>query len=268
MAAPTSFVRTRPKVTARWLTEGDGGLVGYSLDLLKDAFVTRLALGLQTHFPVTAPDDAIAAMGRDRRVRRGRSETLAAYAQRLIRWLDDRKTAGNPFALMQKVSEYTGPGPKFRTFDPRGNCFTREVDGSTSYLLRQGNWDWDGRPLDSLGRTRWSRFWLVIYPNGLWTEGAGWGDADAPAWGDNNVTWGSTATPEDVETVRFIVSDWMPDGMRCVNIILAFDNASFDPTHPLHGTGLPDGLWEHWSKNVGGVQVPARLETARYWDGV
>jgi hypothetical protein len=264
MAGAARFRLTRRSLAPRWLTEGEGELVGYALDLMKDAFVERLRLGLLARLPfndrnrtTTAPPDALVAMGRDRRVARGLEETDASYAARLLTWLDDRKTAGNPFALMERVAEYTGPLCAFRTVDARGNWFTREADGSRSFTLDAGNWDWDGVPVT----TQWSRFWLIIYPNGLWTEGGDWGDVGAE-WGTAGRSWGSTATPDEVASVRAIVADWKPAGTRCVNIILALDPSSFDPSAP-----EPDGLWARWSKTVDGVQVPARLSTARYWDG-
>ncbi len=264
MADSPRFRTTRALVSPRWLTTGDGELVGYSLDLIKDAFVERARLGLLAKFPETAPTDAAIALGRDRRLVKGISETQAQYAARLVRWLDDRKRVGNPYALLQKLAEYLGPSPMLRTVDNRGNWYTREADGTESAVLNEANWDWDGH------EERWSRFWVIIYPNGLWTESAyDWGDAAGPDWGeDPNTSWGSTATAEHVQSVRFIVSDWKPAGTRCVNIIIAFDPASFDPTAAVDDPGMPNGLWEHWSRNVNGVQVPARLDTARYWDGV
>lgn len=267
----TTFRTSRQKLTTSWLSNGEGGLVGYTLDLLKDTFARRLELGLLVRFPQQGPDgspapeDALAALGRDRRVIRGINETGEHYATRLIPWLDDRKTAGNPFSLMKKLSEYCGSACAFRTVDVRGNWYSREADGTISVLLKTANWDWDGAT-DAL--TRWSRFWVIIYPNGVWSEGQAWGDAGTQDWGDPGHTWGSTATPDEVVSTRSIVADWKPAGTRCVNIILAFDNASFDPANLVNTPGMPNGLWGHWSKNVAGVQVPARLATARYWDGV
>ncbi len=263
MVAPSRFRTTRKKVTVRWLTEGEGELVGYALDIVKDAFEERLFRGLLARFPYNAPDgttappDALAAMGRDRRVVRGINESDADFAARLIKWLDDRKTAGNPWTLMRRLSEYLGAGPAFRTVDASGNWFSRDADGVESVLLNQDNWDWDG---DTTGR--WSRFWVIIYPNGLWTTTVDdWGDVDLD-WAEADHVWGCTATPEQVQTVRSLVNDWKPGGTVCVNIIIAPVTSSFDPTAP-----EPDGLWARWSKTVDGVRVPSRLNTARYWSG-
>lgn len=266
MTSAKNFRTIRKFLGPRWLTvEGESGLLGYALDLLKDTYLRRLELGHLARFPqqdptgTPGPPDALAALGRDRRVVRGINESAATYAERLVRWLDDRKKCGGAFALMKKLSEYTGPLPSFRTVDARGNWFSRDANGSTSYVLNTGNWNWDG-PIGP----RWSRFWVIIYPNGLWLPYPfDWGDAGGQNWGGSEYTWGSTATAEQVNTLRSIVADWKPAGTRCVNIILAFDPASFSPLAP-----EPDGLWGHWSKNVAGVQVPSRLATARYLDGV
>lgn len=265
MTAPARFRLVRRFLGPKWLTSEEGELVGYALDIVKDGFVRRVELGLLARFPHQdanerpAPPDALAAQGRDRRVMKGLNETGESYAARLLLWLDDRKTAGNAFSLLKKLAEYTGPGPSFRTVDARGNWYSRAADGTLSYSLNTGNWNWSG-PIGD----RWSRFWVIVYPNGLWEELPNdWGDAAGPNWTEGAGTLGSTATSEHVQSIRAIVADWKPAGTRCVNIILALDPASFNPASP-----EPDGLWERWSKNVAGVQVPARLSTARYWDGV
>ncbi len=196
---------------------------------------------------------------------RGINESAESYAARLVLWLDDRKTAGNPFALMRKLSEYTGAGCVFRTVDARGNWYTRAVDGTQTLLLAQGNWNWDDRPTDSIGRTRWSRFWVIVYPPAsLWGESRLWGQG---AWGDTTASIGTSALVDQVSTMRAIVADWKPAGTRCVNIIEAFDPASFDPTAAVDAAGMPGGFWEHWSRFFGNTRIPARLDTARFWDG-
>jgi hypothetical protein len=272
MTAPT-FRETRKFLGPSWLTDGDGQLVGWSLDVVKDAFIERLRLGLLARFPQngpngqTAPDDALAAIGRDRRIVRGINEASVTYAARLLRWLDDWKTAGNPFAVMKQLSAYVGKAATFRTVDARGNwySYSGSAFAPSQVVLNAANWDWDG---DIYALAHWSRFWVIIYPNGIWLPGPYNFNPAAPLFGDGRYTFGTTATPEQVATVKAIVSDWKPAGTRCVNIIIAFDNTSFNPLTARDGAGLPDGNWGHWSKTVNRVRVPARLSTARYWDGV
>jgi hypothetical protein len=269
--ADQNFRRIRSFIAPRWLTEGLGGLVGYALDTIRDAYVERVRLGLLARFPQNgpngevAPADALQALGRDRRVIRGLNETDQAYALRLLAWLDDRKTAGNPYALMQKIAEYLGTSSGFviKTVDVAGNWYVRAADGTRTAYLKQANWHWDDES------AQWSRFWVVLHPNGFWAETPfNWGDTSGPGWGkDDGHTIGSTATYDEVQTIRAIVADWKPAGTKCINIVVALDPDSFDPTAPVDSTGMPDGLWWRWSKVVADVQVPARLDTARYWDG-
>lgn len=253
-----TFRTIRKSLAPRWLTEGAGELVGYALDVIKDAFIERTRLGLLSRFPqqdaVGTPgaNDALIAMGRDRRVVRGIDETDTVYASRLKDWLTDRRRTGNPFALMKQLAAYTSTtaGLSFATVDVRGNWYLRDSAGVESSILNTGVWDWDG---DS---SRWSRFWVIIYPSALWAIEGTWGSG---SWGDTTGTWGSTATPEHATTLRSIVADWKPGGTNG-NIILALDPASFDTSAP-----EPDGLWGKWYKYSGGTAVASRLSTARYF---
>jgi len=267
MTAPLrNFRGFRRFAAPRWLTDGEGGLVGYALDIMRDALLERVRLGMLARFPqqdangTPGPTDALTAMGRDRRMVRGIGETDATYAARLKDWLTDRRTAGNPFTLMKQLAAYCDPagtsGCSFRTVDASGNWYSRSAAGVETSSLATANWDWDS----STPASQWSRFWVIVYPGTLWAESENYGGASS--WGDTDRTWGSTMTLEQSATLRAIVADWKPTGTRCINIILAFDPASFDPAAP-----EPDGLWGAWSKVVAGVRVPARLSTARYLDG-
>jgi hypothetical protein len=265
MSVRSTFRNLRTKVAASWLLEGEGGLVGYSLDLLKDTFVERTYLGLLARLPqndptglTTAPADALEAIGRDRGITRGISETDSSYARRLLAWLDDHKKRGSPFELMHQLAGYVNDSTaRFKTVDARGNWYMRAADGTETSDLDTGNWNWDG----AIG-TRWSRFWVIIYPGARWTSTDTWGAAGD--WGDPTTrTWGTTATQEQVTSVRSIVKYWKPGGTVNPCVIIALDNASFDSAAP-----EPDGLWGRWSKIVDGVRVPSRLATARYWQEI
>lgn len=262
MRRPT-FRTIRQFLAPTWLTSGEGELLGYALDLLKDGFLERLRLGHLARFPEngpngeTAPADALVAMGQDRRVVRGISETAAAYAVRLKAYLDDRKKAGSPFMLMKQLAGYMGAGTSFRTVDVRGNWYSRSSAGVETSSLDSGNWDWDGADL-----TRWSRFWVVIYPGSVWTDTADDYADVGLNWAEADHVWGLSATPDQIAAVRHIINDWKPAGTRCVEIIVALNAATFDPTAP-----EPDGTWDRWTKIVDGVAVPNRLSTGRYLGG-
>lgn len=257
------------KLAPSWLTTGDGERVLFSLGVLLDGFVERARLGLLARWPeYDPPADALAAMGRDRGIIRGINESADAYAVRLIPWLDAHKKRGTAFELIRQIRAYLGGNITVRTVDERGNWYTIDADGVQSYVLDAGNWDWDG----STPPTKRGRFWVIIYPPdtaaAVFKVGPTWGDPSlwGGAWGTAGYTWGSTATPDQVQSVRAIVREWKPAGTRCSHIILAFDPASFDPAGA-PGAPLPDGTWGKASKVSGGTYVPARLTTARYWPG-
>ncbi len=246
-----------------WLTDpGDGLEVLHSLGICMDAQAERTYQGTLARFPDHAPADALPPMSRDRKIVRGINESAESFAARLIKWLDDHKVRGNPYALLEQLQAYLVIPTAVRTVDNRGNWFSIDEDGNRSALIDQGNWDWDG------DTASWSRFWVIIYPPAtLWVQGdPAIGDADlwAGEIGRAGYTIGSTATQEDVAGVRTIVRQWKPAGTLCLWIIVAFDPASFDPTDGAPPN--PDGDWGIWHERVDPA-VAVRLGTASFWDG-
>ncbi len=259
-----SFFELFQRLLPSWLRTDDGGDVAASLSLLADDFEARARLALISRFPAYAPDDAaLAAIGRDRRIVRGINEPAAAYAARLARAFTDHKTRGNPYALLTQLQAYLQAPCVVRTVDRRGNWYSIDADGLRSSSIDTANWDWDGTPASP----DWARFWVVIYPvDGTtpWAVSGDWGDAalwGAGVWGNDDTTIGTTATPDQVASVRSIIRDWKPAGTTCEWVIIAFDDATFTPA----GATDPSGDWGNWSDGAG---APVRLDTARYWKGV
>ena len=257
-----TFRALRKFLAPRWLTEDEGELVGDSLGAIEDGFTQRLYMGVLARLPqndptglTTAPDDALTAMGRDRKILRGFVETASSYAARLLPWLDDHRSRGTAFMMMKQLAGYLGAGFSFRIYNARGACWSRDVNGVETFVAST-TWDWDGHP------ELWSRFWVVIYPTGDWTTSTlDWGDT-SPKYGPNLAQWGVDIPREQIRAMQTIVAEWKPAGSRCMYIIVAFDPASFDPAAP-----EPDGTWASFGKIDAGVRVPARLDTARYLNG-
>lgn len=235
-----------------WLSSGEGEFVLYSLGIMLDAGLERLRLGTLARFPSQAPSDALGYLGRDRKIVRGINEPDAAYAARLIRWLDDHAIRGNPFALHDQIRAYCQADVMVRTVDRRGNWYTTAANGTRSVALKAGNWDWDGG-----AATQWARFWVIIYPT---AAGDPW--SDITTWGG----WAETGThePDQVNTIRAIIQDWKPAGTRCEWVIVAYDAASF----PGSSTPNPGGDWRWFGLETGGAYDVVRTDTARYWRGV
>lgn len=235
----------------------DGTRVAHSLSLIVDAMVERMRLALDARLPSRSGASALALHGRDRGIMRGRSETAAHYAQRLIRWRWPRghRVRGSAFGLLEQIAEYWG-GLLVWTIDVSRNRHVRAADGAESYSYAYA-WDWDGEPASP----NWGRFWVVIGPSTIFSAQPDFGDA--ALWGGALGTPGHTigqqgATPEDVLAMRRLVRGsrpWKPAGTRAEWLIVNLDGT----------TQTPDGTWLNWSKNVGGTQVAARYSGWRYW---
>jgi hypothetical protein len=258
----TSFKKLLPS----WLSIDQGELLWWSLGVVMDGFLQRAYLGTRARFPTYTPEDALSYMSRDRKIVRGIGETADNFAIRLIRWLDDHRTRGNPYALMEQLAAYCQASVRIRTVDRRGNVFTRARDGTpskTTVTPADPGWEWDGIAKSP----QWARFWVIIYPEsdgGTPPTYTPW-DNKVPFDGswlfDGTHMYGTTATPGEVATVQQIINDWKPAGAHCEWIIIAYDDASFDPALATE----PDGTWYLWG--TGTNRAPNRNTTAVYWQG-
>lgn len=259
----------KDKVTVNGVeTETDSRIL-HTLALYLDAFNDRVLRGIRARLPGGgSTEDSLPYIGRDRQVARGPSESRSTYEGRLQRAIDDWRVAGTAWSVMEQIRGYCSPHAiRVRIVNEHANFYQIDRDGTRS-RGKDTSWNWSDEP------EKWSRFWVIIYPTTdspqqPWARSPNWGDPElwGGAWGTPGYTWGSTATPDDVASVRKIVRTWKPAGSRCINIIIVFqdDAEAFevDATAP----PAPDGTWGNWSKNVGGVQIPARSQDAIYWDG-
>ena len=256
------FRRAFYRLTPSWIHLGEGGKVLYSLGLILDAATERMHQGLLARFPGhTKTTTSLAAIGRDRRIRRGKNEAAAQYATRLRTWREEHKIRGNPFTLLRQVRAYFSSASAIscRTVDVSGNWYALAADGAESHEWGVGDWDWDGDP------DAWGRFWVIVYAGELgWAEQLDLGDPEL--WGGALGTPGYTlgqqgASPEDVAALRTIAATWRPGGILPGGVIVALDPDLFVP-----GVSLEtDGTWGAWSANTGGDQTPTRPATVRYF---
>lgn len=257
----TTFRDTIRRISPTWLQGFYGYRFLYSAAVQIDAMADGLTAALKLRFPNLYTNETLPLIGRERGIRRGFDELDESYATRLRGWWDYHKHKGNPYALMREVQAYLGTHAiKMRVVNNAGAWYTKNADGTTEYLAPPTHWNWDGSTAD------WSRYWLILYPNGLWTHTGAWGAG--ANWGPTtfgNPTWGSSATREQVQSIQAIVEDMRGPHSTCVNIIIAFDNASFDPTDT--APPLPDGTWGNAYTITAGHAVPSRLSTAIYWQG-
>lgn len=216
-----------------WFNRDDQEKVNYVQALLCDAHTQRLRDGVTARFPSYAGASALALLGRDRGIMRGRSETDAHYAERLKAWRFPRghKVRGSAFALLRQVSEYWGGLPCW-AIDASGNRHDLAADGTETYSY--GNsWTWDGV-------SGWARFWIGLDVTGQPSQFS-WDVSD----------YGDSAAMRRLLTGRA----WRPAGTQPEWLVVTFDGT----------TPTPDATWAHWSQNVAGTQTATRDADYRYW---
>lgn len=255
------------RVLPPWLWERilAGKTVGYrflwGMIAPLDALLDTLNLGLAAWFPgqnVTS----LPYIGRSRGIIRGQGETAAAYAERLIRWLDTWPQAGSQELIGVSIHHFLASHPRVRVITRAGKWLTVETDGS---IVRQdAAWDWDSvthPERNDPDEPWWSDMWIVVQLS-PWDERPGTlGDLV----GDDGFAIGHLATHEEVDAVKGLISQWKGLHSRVRAVIWTTDPDLFDPDVPASN---PDGTWGAWGMYSGSSYVPSgrNTTTCRYWE--
>ena len=195
---------------------------GGAFALMADALASwSVQSGRATSFSdPNQPTDALSMIGEERLSPRYAIDTDVMYKARLKdawnRWLQ----GGSELGMLAELAAF----------------------GITAHTKLDNDWDWDGTAY-------WSRFWVVVTSH-PWTEGPELGDPGLVL--DGTWTFGSSATPEEVDTVRKIVRRWKPGHMICLHIVIVFDLANWN-------SDQPDGTW--------GDLAERNNDDACYWPG-
>lgn len=252
----------------RWMlpgnyhTEGsDGEKVLHSFSLLVDAFDSINRERLTARFPSYAGESALALIGADRGIPRGRAETKEHYANRLIAWRYPRghRVRGNGFALLEQIWEYFGGGFALHIECANPVQYHRAADGTES-TANVGGWDWDSLSVPDWS-SKWARFWLVIDGSTLIDPTPDYGDPTlyGGQHGDSLYAVGHVGvSADDVNAIRklFRGRAWKPAGTRAMWAAISFDGSQ----------PLPEGAWGLWARDDGtGNYEAARPSTYRYW---
>lgn len=195
----TTYRDTIRKISPPWLQTGLGEKILYAIGLHLDGFGEALVAGVKQRFPGVYSGESLPVLGRDRRIRRGRTEADANYAARLTRWLDDHRQRGGPYALLAQLYAHYAPTNFRITLVYRsGRAFTlAAADGAVT--VSDIAWSPDAVP------ARWARWWLVFdWPTTLSSTPA---YADGNTWGAPR-TWGSALTVDEVNDLRLIPREW------------------------------------------------------------
>ena len=225
MASSLTFRDLIKTVSPRWLQKayGTGHKLLYALALHVDLLGDAVVFGVRRKFPGYDSTDALDLTGRDRKIRRGRSEPDEAYTARCLRWLDDHPLRGNPYAMLEQLHSFYAAAPFRMILVTRaGVSYTCETDGS----IRRGfvaGFSPDSRP------DLWARWWLYFeWPDPI-TSTDTWGSGGD--WGDGGV-WGSDFTPSEVQDLRLVPTEW--NAAHCTGTLVSSGERWGMP---------PDGTW-------------------------
>jgi len=180
----------------------------YSQGVQRDGIAEWFRLGILQRFPDYTDANGLAALGRDRGIFRGRTETDDAYAVRLRQYIATWRLAGNAPTLLRQLWALLNDGSTVRIryvvngYDGNASDVTQFADwwtidetGLSKVRASPSNWDWDG---DSLGYGKQARFWLIVYRLGFTIPK--WGDDPPGLWGAPGWYWGTSE--EEVSWIR------------------------------------------------------------------
>jgi hypothetical protein len=250
-----------------WIGTGPGGVFLQACGLLFDDAQATLLHGLRQTRPGTAFVDALSLIAADRGIKKYPTEPIASWRARLQRWRQIKRHAGSHYGQMINLQPYFLPGavPTIRIVHQSGDgahatWHTLAPDGTYSvYRPLNSNWNWDTNP------GAWSRFWVIIYVNGIGSDGAKYGDGTV--FGDGVTVYGGHLDSAQIADIVSIIIDSKAAHSALWGVILATDPASFDPTttaqvQPDGSTTLPISNWGSTINPVTGL--PSRLDTARF----
>lgn len=209
--APTSLQRTR---WSKYL-----GGVGQAFD---DLYVAAAKWAVKARFPLdTTPADALNAIGADRLLPRGPSESDDAYRARLRGAWDAWQYAGTPLGLLRAL-HYAGFNPAIAV--AKGRWYT--LDGSLN-LVDTRRPDGSGFTLDGSGGAFWSKF-NVVFKQPL---PASWVSGGVPSVGS-----------DDAKLIMGLIKLWSPAWSTCSRVVIVTAGAIWgDPTLRWGDSGLTWG---------------------------
>lgn len=183
------FADVLPRIAPPWLQRSIGGRFLGSIGVVMDAMVDRGRDGVALRFPLDTTDpDALALVGRERRIRRGPDEDATSYARRLRPWWDAHRARGGPYELLRQLRAYLLAVASIQC-DVVAHSGTRHSISTTGVITRDSIvWGADGTAL-------WAQVWVFLH-------------------------LGAISPPGDLEVVRAIPRDWSAGHVKRLSIVL------------------------------------------------
>lgn len=188
------------RVMPRWLQGGVAEKIGYAIGVHLDGFVDMLAASVKLRFPNVYTPETLPLIGRERRIRRGPSDTDETYASRLVPWLDDHRTRGNGQTLLRQVHRYFAPNNfEVDLVYRSGRRYHMTADGAITCEDSNCLWEADSQPEKF---ARWALYYQ--WPKTYGTDGK-WDDPGV--WDDGGV-WDFDIPASVVEDLRAVPTEW------------------------------------------------------------
>lgn len=221
--------------------------------------------------PLTCDATVLPYHGRDRQIRRYSTETEASYRMRLSKWRQIWASAGRAWGILRQLRIFllpygrpllryvstTGDGAESQWFtlapgDGTVDYFINDgLDPEfTRYLSTVGNWKWDA----AASAGKWSRFWILIYSDGITAPSAEVGEWDGSSTWDGVASWDSPLFGAEVGSIVDLCSEWKAAHSQLNGVLFVPDQTIFDPTGtpvtvpPTNYSTYPDSNYDDLTK--------------------
>ncbi|MBA3841090.1 MAG: hypothetical protein H0X39_00445 [Actinobacteria bacterium] len=230
-----TFRDTIRQIVPAWLRGPIGGRLLYAVAAPIDAMADALVAGVRSRFPGAVSSETLGIIGRERRIRRGRTENDATYTPRVISWLDSHRLRGGPYEMLRQLFAHYAPNNfKIDLVYRSGRRFQMDTAGNITR--------------DSLGLftyAEWANWTLYFYwPSPVLKRS--WG-ASGSTWGDGFV-WGSTLTTQEAVDMRLLPKEW--NAAHCKGRIVLLQSGTRLWGYPLRTWGTVGSNWGTAAPNI------------------
>jgi hypothetical protein len=242
------------QISPPWLRRVVGAKLMESLGEEADDLLDRFVSGVKLRFPTDDADpDALARIGRERRIRRGPGELGQTYARRVRTWWDDHRTRGGAFAMLRQLYAFWRDSLNPR-MDVVYHSGTRRWVDSDGVITRDAI-TWSAPPNGD--PAAWANIWVFYHLGDAITETfvltTDDGDPLVTDEGDELVALvtseDGTISDELAEQFLCIPREWSAAHIQRVTVVLLYGSAElWDYPQPVH-------TWDEvghapWDENV------------------
>jgi hypothetical protein len=188
-----------------------------------DTLASSSAAGVAVRFPTDDVDpDALAAIGRERRIRRGPAEPATTYARRIRTWWDAHRTRGNAYALLGQLWAYwvDALDPKIDVVAQSG--LRHYIDAGGGGVVTRDAITWTGGGAQS----GWAHLWVFFFVDELWDYVVDEsGDYVVTESGDFVIAeslFEGSISETDAEMFRAIPREWSAAHLPYVMVVLLY----------------------------------------------